>query len=135
MAVVCRVEISCWPSALRTMSRPLERGSYRKVRPGSSYRSVRTVAVSDFSGLVSIIWALASAAARAAIDSLDRCMIGLHVRHFEADRTGLGALGPYAMTECLLGILRHQPLQFGLRPFVIEEGRPGREEYRCELGP
>jgi hypothetical protein len=27
MAVVCTVAISCWPSVLRTMSRPLESGA------------------------------------------------------------------------------------------------------------
>ena len=33
------------------------------------------VPTKDFSGLMSSHWALASAAARAAIDSLDRCMV------------------------------------------------------------
>src|SRR5271170_1440659 len=84
------------------MSRPLERGAYRKVRPGSSYRSVRAVAVSDFSGLVSSIWAFASAAASEAIDSLDRCIVDLHFDHLEADRARLGALGPDAVTERLM---------------------------------
>src|SRR5271169_2355223 len=106
MAVVCTVAISCWPRTFRTMSRPLDSGAYRKVRPGSSYRSVRTVAVSDFSGLVSSIWALASAAANAAIDSLDRCMVGLQLDHLEAHRARLGALSPDAVAERLLGILR-----------------------------
>jgi hypothetical protein len=41
------------------------------VRPGSSGRLVATLAVSDFSRLASVTWALASAAARAEIDSLD----------------------------------------------------------------
>src|SRR5580658_90434 len=107
------------------MSRPLERQAYRKVRPGSPYRSVPTVAVSDFSGLVSVTWALASAAARAAIDSLDRCIFGLHVHHLEADRTGLGALGPNAVAERLLGVLRHQPFELGLRLLMVLEGGPG----------
>src|SRR5450631_2475426 len=117
------------------MSRPLDRGAYRKVRPGSSYRSLPTVAVRDFSGLVSRTRALASAAAREAIDSLDRCMAGLPIHHLEADRTGLGALGPNAVAECLLGVLRHQPLELGLGLLVVEKGRPGRAEYRCELRP
>src|SRR5450631_2537176 len=117
------------------MSRPLERGAYRKVRPGSSYRSLPTVAVRDFSGLVSRTWALANAAAREAIDSLERCMIGLHLYHLEADCPGLGALGPDAVAERLLGVLRHQPLELGLRFFMIEERRPGRAEHHCELCP
>jgi hypothetical protein len=66
--------------------------------------------------------ALASAAAREAIDSLERCMAGLHVHHLEADRAGFGALGPNAVAECLLGVLRHQPLELGFRLFVVEEG-------------
>src|SRR3979490_1193495 len=107
------------------MSRPRHRGAYRKVRPGSSYRSVRTVAVNDFSGLVSRTWALASAAAREAIDSLDRCIIGLHVDDVEADRASFGALGPDAMAERLLGVLRPEPFELGLRPFMVEESRPG----------
>src|SRR5450755_3149401 len=121
MAVVCTVAISCCPRALRTMSRPLERGAYRNVRPGSSYRSVPTVAVRDFSGLVRRTWALANAAAREAIDSLDRCMTGLHIHHLEADRAGLGALGPNAMAERLLGVLRHQRFELGLGLFVLDE--------------
>src|SRR5271168_3670165 len=106
------------------MSRPLDSGAYRKVRPGSSYRSVQAVAVRDFSGLVSSIWALASAAASEAIDSLDRCIVDLHLRHLEADRPGLGPIGPDAVAERLPGILRHQPLEFGLRPLMLEESRP-----------
>ena len=40
--------------------------------------------MSDFSGLVSSAWALASAAAMAPIDSLDRCMAGLHLEQIES---------------------------------------------------
>jgi hypothetical protein len=86
MVVVCTVAISCCPSAFRTMSRPVESGAYRNVRPGSSDRLLGSVAVSDFSGLVSVIWALASAAASEAIDSLERCIGCLPLDHLEADR-------------------------------------------------
>src|SRR5580700_2627914 len=91
--------------------------------------------VSDFSGLVSTVCALARAAARAAIDSLDRCIFGLLLQHFEADRPGLGALGPHPMAEGLLGVLGHQPLEPGLGLFVLDKSRSRREEYRRELSP
>src|SRR6266576_3646285 len=99
------------------------------MRPGSSGRLAGRVPVSDFSGLVSAICALAKAAARAAIDSLDRCIAHLALlERLEADRPRLGALGPHAMAERLLGILRHQPLELGLGPFVLEKCRPGGAE-------
>src|SRR4051812_21677061 len=105
------------------------------MRPASSGRLAGRMPVSDFSGLVRIIWALAKAAARAAIDSLDRCIARLPLDHLEADRPRLGALRPHAMAERLLGILRHQPLEFRLRPFVLEEGRLGGAEQRREFPP
>src|SRR6266478_4345977 len=93
------------------------------------------VATSDFSGLVSSSWALASAAASDATDSLDRCTAALHLQEIEAHRPGLGALGANPMADRLLGVLRHQALQLGLRLFVLEEGRAGRAEHGGELGP
>ena len=44
------------------------------------------VAVSDFSGLISSPWALASAAAMAPINSLERCMAPLHAQNIETHR-------------------------------------------------
>src|ERR1039458_4375145 len=88
IAVLCTVAISCWPSTLRTMSSPLDNGAYRKVRSPSRGNGDRMVAVSDFSGLVISACALASAAAMAPIDSLERCMIGLHLEQIEANRPG-----------------------------------------------
>ena len=70
------------PKVLRTMSRPLDNGAYRNARsdpPGPS----RMVPTNDFSGLLSSIWALAKAAARLAIDSLDRCMAFLRLNEVE----------------------------------------------------
>src|SRR5437660_5581064 len=93
------------------------------------------VATSDFSGLVSSAWALASAAAIAPIVSLDRCMAGLHVEEIEAHRTRLGPLGADAVPNRLLGVLRHQRLEFGLGPLVLEERRAGRAEDAGELRP
>jgi hypothetical protein len=43
------------------------------------------VAVSYFSGLISSPWALASAAAMAPIDSLERCMACLRLKKIKAD--------------------------------------------------
>src|SRR6266699_1094182 len=108
MAVVWTVAICCWPSALRTMSSPLESGAYRKVRAPSPGLSAPIVATSDFSGFESSDCALASAAASAAIDSLDRCMGGLRPKDIEADGPRLRAASPDAMTDALLGILGQQ---------------------------
>ena len=47
------------------------------------------VAMRDFSGLVSSACALASAAAIAPIDSLQRCMVVLRREEIEADRARL----------------------------------------------
>ena len=47
----------------------------------------RIVAVSDFSGLASSACALASAAAIAPIDSLDRCMASILREEIETDRS------------------------------------------------
>src|SRR6266567_3805802 len=100
----------CWPSALRTMSSPLESGAYRKLRAPSPGRSAPIVATSDFSGFESSDCALASAAASAAIDSLDRCMGGLRLENIEADGPVLRAAGADAMADTLLGILGQQGL-------------------------
>ena len=74
----------------------------------------RMVATSDFSGLVNSACALASAAARHAMDSLDRCMAALLDEEVEAHSAGFGALRLDAMADRLLGILRHQCFQLGL---------------------
>src|SRR5262245_54373956 len=107
MAVVCKVAISCCPSVLRTMSSPPESGAYRKLRSPSPGRPVRMVAVSDFSGLMSSVWALAKADASAATVSLDRGMGGLRLQHIKAHGTRLRALGLYAVPDGFLGILGH----------------------------
>src|ERR1039458_9623979 len=128
IAVLCMVAISCWPSTLRTMSSPLDNGAYRKVRSPSRGNGDRIVAVSDFSGLVISACALASAAARAPIDSLERCMAALHLEQIEADGAGFGALGSNPVADRLLGVFGHQPLEFGLGPLMLEEGGAGRAE-------
>src|ERR1700730_18950741 len=80
------------------------------------------VAVSDFSGLVSSIWALASAPAMAPIVSLQCCITGLHGMEFQTDSAGFGAFSAHAMATCFPGVLRHQLLQLGLRRVMIEIG-------------
>ena len=47
----------------------------------------------------------------------------------EADGARLRALGPDAMADGLLGILRHQALEFGLGLFVLEMRRPGPRKH------
>src|SRR6266540_863829 len=93
------------------------------------------VAVSDFSGLMSSAWALAKAEASAATDSLDRGMVRLRLQHIKAYGTRFGALGPHAMADRLLGILRHEGLELALRAFVVEKRTPGIAKERSELRP
>src|SRR6266702_4806282 len=118
MAVVCTVAICCWPSALRTRSRPLESGAYRKVRATSPGLSAPMVATSDFSGLESSDCALASAAASAAIESLDRCMGHLRLENVKADGTCLRAASANPVADRLLGVLREERLELHLGAFV-----------------
>src|SRR6516225_612257 len=93
------------------------------------------VAVSDFSGFTRCACALASAAARAANDSLVRCTGGLRVEDIEAHRARSRALCPHAMPDRLLGILGHQRFELGLGPLVVEKGSPRIAEQARELGP
>src|SRR5215472_3669551 len=93
------------------------------------------VAVSDFSGLTSSVWALAKAEASAATDSLDRGMGRLHLQHIKAHRPRFRALCSHSVPNRLLGILRHQRFELAFRSFVVEKGAPGVAEERGELRP
>src|SRR6266545_7424549 len=93
------------------------------------------VAVSDFSGLTSSAWAFAKAEASAATDSLDRGMVCLRLQHIKTHRPRSRALGPHAMADRLLGILRHEGLELALRAFVVEKRTPGIAKERSELRP
>src|SRR5215471_18351950 len=135
MAVVCKVAISCCPSVLRTISRPLASGAYRKLRSPSPDRPVRMIAVSDFSGLISSACALAKAEASAATVSLDRGIGRLRLQHIKAHRPRARALGLHAVPDGLPGILGHQGFELAFGPFVLEKGLPGIAEERSELGP
>src|SRR5262249_39236903 len=105
MAVVCTVAISCCPRVLRTMSRPLANGRWRKLRSPSAGLPLLIVAVRDFSGLTSSACALASAAASAATDSLHLGKGGLRRENIEAHRPRFGALSSHAMPDRLPSIL------------------------------
>src|SRR6516225_2311608 len=91
--------------------------------------------VSDFSGLINCACALASAAANAATDSLERCMGRLQVKEIKAHCARLRAPCPQPMADCLLGILRKQGLELAFRPLVLEVSRPGPAKQRRELRP
>src|SRR5262245_19449812 len=93
------------------------------------------VAVSDFSGLTSSAWALAKAEASAATVSLDRGMGGLSLQYIKAHRARFRALGFHAVSDGLLGILRHQGFELAFGSFVVEKGGPGVAEEGGELGP
>src|SRR5262245_3634515 len=93
------------------------------------------VAVSDFSGLTSSACALASAAARAANDSLDRGMGGLPRQEIETHRPRFRALCSYAMPDGLLGVLRHQGLELTLCPLMVKKGAAGVAEESGKFRP
>src|SRR5580693_2264284 len=93
------------------------------------------VAVRDFSGLTSAACALASAAAKLAMDGLDLCTAALHAEEIKAHRTGFRALGADAVPDRLLGILRHQTLQFRLGLLMFEMRRTGPREGSRKLCP
>src|SRR5216684_2413438 len=93
------------------------------------------VAVSDFSGLASSIWAFARAPAIAPMVSLERCMTDLRQLEVKADGAGFGPLGPNAMPDRLLGILGHQLLQLGFRRFMIEKSCAGLAEDAGKFRP
>src|ERR1700722_6992917 len=93
------------------------------------------VPTSVFSGLTSSPCALARAAARLAIEALDRCMVLLRGKNVKADGSGLRALGPDAMPDGLLGVFWHQTLQFTLGLFMFEIGRTGPGKDPGKLRP
>jgi len=81
--------ISCRPRLLRTRSNPLASEASRKPRSPSRGKGDWMAAVSDFSGLASSIWALASALAMAPIVSLQCCITGLHGMELKTDGADL----------------------------------------------
>src|SRR3954454_7430176 len=93
------------------------------------------IAVSDFSGFCSSIWALARAPAIAPMVSLERGMTGLRLLEIKANRAGFRAFGPDAMPNRLLGVLRHQLLELGLGGVVFGMGEAGLTKHASEFGP
>src|SRR5262249_4034219 len=96
---------------------------------------VRTLAVSDFSGLMSSACALAKAEASAATVSLDRGMGRLRLQHIEAHRARFRPLGFDAMSNGLLSVFGHQGFETALGPLVIEKSAPGVAEDCGEFRP
>src|SRR5262249_48516903 len=93
------------------------------------------MAVSDFSGLTSSAWALAKAEAKAATDSLDRCMGGLCLEDVEAHRARSRALPSHPVSDRLLGVFGHQGFELAFCPLVLEECLPRVAKQGCKLGP
>src|SRR3954454_8536351 len=79
IAVVCTVAISCLLRHLRTISRPLARDAYWKVRLCSRGKAEGIVAVNDFSGFLSSAWAFAKAPAILLRVPLEACTCFLQV--------------------------------------------------------
>src|SRR5262249_33915739 len=79
--------------------------------------------------------ALAKAEARAANDSLERCMDALPLQYVEAYGTGFRALSAHAMPDRFPGVLGHQGFELALCSFVIEEGTAGIAKQCRELCP
>src|SRR5262249_13977004 len=63
--------------------------------------------------------AFASAAASAAIDSLDRCMGRPRFEHVETDCAGLRTARADPVAKCLLGIIGNKCLELGSGAFVL----------------
>src|SRR3954451_17344288 len=93
------------------------------------------VAVSDFSGLASSIWALARAPAIAPMVSLERGMAGLRLLEIKTNRPGFRAFGADSMANRFLGVLRHQLLELGLGGVMFGMGAAGLTKHGCEFGP
>src|ERR1700679_2600478 len=93
------------------------------------------VATSDFSGLASSTCAFARAAAIAPIVSLDRCITVLLSEEIEADRARLRTFGPNAVAAHLLCVIRHQSLELGLCPLVVQKSGTRGAEETGELHP
>src|SRR5436309_741573 len=93
------------------------------------------VATSDFSGFDSSDCALASAAASAAIDSLDLCMGSLRLEHIEAHGPVLRAAGSDPVTDPLPGVLREERLELPLGTFVLAIRLASPQEDAREFGP
>jgi hypothetical protein len=60
-------------------------------------------------------------------------MIGLHIQYLEATEPDLERLRADAVAEGPFGVFRLQSFEFGLGLFLFGEGRPRREEHRCEI--
>src|SRR5215510_5373330 len=91
--------------------------------------------VSDFSGLTNCACALASAAAKAATESLERCIGRLQVEEIKAHSSALRAPRPQPMADCLLGVLWKQGLELALGPLVLEVGRSRPAKQRGKFRP
>src|SRR6266702_2847323 len=90
---------------------------------------------SDFSGLLSSSCALASAAAIAPIDSLERCMAALHAQDIKAHRTGFGSFGSDAMADRFLGVLGHKGLELRLGILMLEVSLARAPKHAREFRP
>src|SRR6266850_6630979 len=62
-------------------------------------------------------------------------MAALHVQDIKAHCTGFGTLGSDAMPDCLLGVLRHEPLELRLGGLVLEIGLARAPEHAGEFRP
>src|SRR5215831_11692301 len=93
------------------------------------------VATSDFSGFEISHCALASAAASAAIDSLDRCMARLRLEHVETDCAGLRPTRTDAVPNRFLGVFGHEFLELCSCAFVLSVSLARPQIDPGELGP
>src|ERR1700758_3870802 len=69
--------------------------------------------------------------------SLDRCMAAFLImgEKIKTDRARLRSLGPDAVAGSFLGVLRHQRLELGPGPLMVEKGRAGGAEEASQLRP
>src|SRR5262245_42382488 len=90
---------------------------------------------SDFSGFMISSWALASAAAMAPIDSLDRCMAALGPQEINGYRPRFRPTGVNSMPNGLFGIFRHERLELGFGMLMLQVSFLGSLKHAREFGP
>src|SRR5262249_26359615 len=97
--------------------------------------AVLIVAVSDFSGVTSSALGFAQGEARAATDSLDRCMAPLRFPNIKTHPARPLSLCAHPMPNRFFGVLGNERLKFALGPLVVEKGPAGAAEQCGEFCP
>src|SRR5262249_24494403 len=90
---------------------------------------------SDFSGFMISSCAFASAAAIAPTDSLERCIAALEFQGIDSHRPRFRPFRSNAVPGRLLGVCRHQGLEFSLGIFMLDVCLSRASKDAGEFGP